>query len=453
MAIDGSKSAQQNSEMPAGSLMDKFSRVFRGHKRGSSENSWSIKGGYGRHRKDNSNSTNTTANPLPLTRIQTASSKTSVQDEPDSAERLLFFSKSQDVSPVNLNNAIQGTGRDLGRRAMNGGEVRIEIPAQMPPQGTDYAMENSDSSMKYYDYYTRSKATSQEVEGASDTHGQSFVFSSSPGPSAARQQQDLARKPTVDTQSSSESRERRFLEDAMARRFEGFHFGVGNDGANSPNPTIPGLPRTDSDTSSRPINADSRKASSNALNQMAHSDSNASWSQSSSSRNATLGRRPVPNRGASSSSFIIQGGTISKRASPEEVPHELNRLSKISAGSGVSGLAIVVTADGAASSHLTADHDENGPYEGAGWTREEKGKGRAASSSPGTHDQRSHTRSASGGSAWTTGTDRTHTSSADNDDSKSLLAAVPEIIQTRKLMAQEPNKDVLVQPADPRYES
>jgi hypothetical protein len=455
MGAESSKSAQ-NAEIPTNSLMDKFSRVFKGHKRGSSENSWPIKGGYGRHRKDNSNSTNTTANPLSLTRIQTASSKTSLQDEPDSAERLLFFSQSQDASPVSPSIAGQGVGRGLGRRVVNGGEVRIEIPLQQPLPGKDDATGSSGPSMKYYDYYARPNATSQEVERASDTDEQSFRFPSSLDRSAARQRQDLVREPTVDTQSSSDSRERRFVEDSMARRFEGFHFGVGSDGTNSPTPPVSGLPQADSDTSSRPINAGSRKASSNVLNQISQSDSNTSRSQSSLTRNSTVGsnaRRPALSRGASSSSFIIQGGTISaQRASAEELAQELKRLSKISAGSGVSGLAIVVTADGAASSRRTVDLDEDGSYEGPRWTTEEKGKGRAASSEPGTHDQRSHTRSFSGRSAWTAGTDHTRTSDNNDDDSKSLLPAVPEIIQGKKLKAQEPSKDVLVQPADPRYE-
>ncbi|KAA8903588.1 hypothetical protein FN846DRAFT_53749 [Sphaerosporella brunnea] len=450
MGAEVSKTAQ-DAETPNSSLMDRFSRAFRGHKRGSSENSWSTKGGYGRHKKDNSNSTNTTANPLSLTRIQTAaSSKTSLQDEPDSAERLLFFSYSQDGSPVSPNSTGQGTGRGFGRRVMRGGEVRIEISQQQLP-GIDDTTGNSDNSMKYYDYYTKSNASRQEIESASDNDGQAFQFT----PSAARRQQGLARKPTVETESSSESRERRFVEDSMARRFEGFHFGVGSDGANSPTPPVPGLPRADSDTSSRPINADSRKPSSNVLSQMSQTGSSASRSQSSSTRNATIGSssgRPGLNRGPSSSSFIIQGGRLSpQRGSPEELSQELKRLSKISAGSGVSGLAIVVTADGAASSHRTVDHDDDDSYEGPRWTREEKGKGRAASSEPGTHDQRSHSRSMSGRSAWTAGTEHTRTSDS-NDDSQSLLPALPEIKQTRKLLSQEPSKDVLVQLADPRYE-
>ena len=73
----------------------------------------------------------------------------------------------------------------------------------------------------------------------------------------------------------------------------------------------------------------------------------------------------------------------------------------------------------------------------------------AGPSEPGTHDGRSHTRTLSGHSEWTA---HTHQSDDNHEDSKSLLPAVPEIIQRKKLQAQEPGKDVLVHQGDPKYE-
>ncbi|KAF8254098.1 hypothetical protein K440DRAFT_639877 [Wilcoxina mikolae CBS 423.85] len=461
--IMNSQPVRRSLESSANSLKEKFTRVFRGsHKRGSSENSWSTgKGGYGKHKKDNSGSTNATANPL--AHIHSASSKTSLQDELDSATgKQAFYNKSQGVSPVSLTNENynRGGGR-RSRRIMNGGEVRIEII----PQGggvDEIKSGNSDGSMKYYDYYTRSKTSGppsahddDSIPDIDDSNfsSQKFVPSLRPFMTLHTPVRDA----TSDTRSSSESRERRFLEDSVAHGFEGFHIGVTGDGAFCSTPEEIHPPRTDSDASLRPIDANSRKASSSVLNHSSQSDSNANRSHSSLARKNTGGsitRRPTLNRDLSSSSYIINGRTISAQsANPtEEVTRELRRLSKISAGSGVSGVAIVVTADGPASTKRSADSDEDDSYEGPRFTKEEKGKARAASSEPsGTHDQRSHTRSLSGHSEWTAGTERTHRSD-DDSDSKSLLPAVPEIVQSRKLRAQEPSSDVLVHQGDPKYE-
>jgi len=345
---------------------------------------------------------------------------------------------------------------------MNGGEVRIEIIPQQIGGADEAKSGNSDGSMKYYDYYTRSKTS-----GLPSAHDDDSIpdiddsnFSSQRFVPSLRPVMTLhtpVRDTTSDTRSSSESRERRFVEDSVAHGFEGFHFGVTGDGAFCSTPEEIHPPRTDSDVSLRPIDTNSRKASSSVLNHSSQSDSNANRSHSSLARKNTGGsmaRRPALNRDLSSSSFIINGRTISgQSANPtEEVTRELRRLSKISAGSGVSGVAIVVTADGPASTKRSADSDEDESFEGPRFTREEKGKARAASSEPpGSHEQRSHTRSLSGQSEWTTGTERTHRSD-DNSDSKSLLPAVLEIVQSRKLKAQEPRSDVLVHQGDPKYE-
>lgn len=461
------------------SLMEKFTRVFRGHKRGSSENSWSTtKGGYRRHRKDNSHSTNSTGNPLSL-HYPMASSHTSLQDdlEPTIEKQGLYPHNkniSPNISPISAISASQGyVGSSTGRRIINGGEVRIEIfPQQQQRQSTvrDVALlGHNDGSMKYYDYYTRSKPTSPAGTQEDDISEHdispvrfvpSLIPTTQPQHRTLRSRHDLVRNGTVDTQSSSESRERRYVEESMAREYGGFQFEVTTDSPTSYAPV--GMPRTESETSSRPFDRTSRKASSGVLNDPSRSDSSNSRSQSSLTRNGTTGstsRRPVMSREISSSSFIINGRISTQGAggstTEEQFAQGLKRLSKISAGSGVSGVAIVVTADGPASTRRSAGSDgaddDDDRHGGSKWTREEKGKARAPSSEPGTHDQRSHTRSRSGQSEWTIGTAPTR-SSDDYDDSKSLIPAIPDILQTRKLKAQEPNEDVIVHPADPRYE-
>jgi len=462
------------------SLMDKFARVFRGHRRVSSENSWSTtKGGYRRHRKDNSHSTNSTANPFSL-HYAMASSHTSLQDdlEPPTEKQGLYpqaTNISPNISPISASSASQGiAGSSTGRRVINGGEVRIEIFPQQQQQQQQSAVGNAalpgnnDRNMKYYDYYTRSKPTSPAGSQGGDASEHdvspvrsvpSLSLTTQPQSRVLQPRNDLVRKGTVNTQSSSESRERRFVEESMAREYGGFQFEVV---ADLPSAEAPAGPlRTDSEASLRPFDGTSRKASSSVLNTPSRSGSSNSRSQSSLARNGTTGstsRRPVMKREMSSSSFIINGRISAQgtggSSTEEQFAQGLKRLSKISAGSGVSGVAIVVTADGPASTRHSAvseDGDEDDRHGGSRWTREEKGKARASPSEPGTHDQRSHTRSRSGQSQMTVGTEPTR-SSEDHDDSKSLLPVIPDIIQTRKLKAQEPNENIIVHPGDPRYE-
>ncbi|KAI5821488.1 hypothetical protein BZA77DRAFT_7128 [Pyronema omphalodes] len=436
-------STRQSVELTSNSLKEKFSRVFRGHKRGGSDTSWSAKSGYARHKKNNSSSTNTTVNPL--SHIQSASSRTSYPDQPQtapstSAGKGTLYNGSQDNSPIsarssNYNLGVQKSAAESKRqsqprRIMNGGEVRIEIIPQksMPDEITP----ESDAD-KYYDYYTRTQTESPGHDSSlvveynsSNSSARRFV----PSYSSAEHKNALARKPTGDTYSS---RERRYVEDSVADRFGGFHFGV-ESSQTSPIDSS-GVLRSDSDLS-RPVHTNSRKASSSILN-----------SQYDTTTSRTLPSRPPFNRDTSSSSYIINGRKITTPDPGEEVTRELKRLSKISAGSGVSGVAIVVTADGPASTRHSVDSEENASYESHKWTAEEKGKGRAASSDP-SGTQRSHTRSLSGHSQWTEGSHH----SDENNDSNSLLPAVPEICATRKLKAQEPPSDILVHHGDPKFE-
>lgn len=322
---------------------------------------------------------------------------------------------------------------------MHGGEVRIEIIQQNRTMAREADPEEGDGSTKYYEYYTRSNPSMPEQD--ENEYGDEDIME----PVVPTQMLTPSPRPGTNVSMDTESsHERKFVEDSMAEEFGGLNFEV----SDLPTAVVPA--RANSDTSSRPV-MDSRKPSSSVLS----FDQN-SRSQSSLARKSTGGsRRPVLGRDLSSSSYIINGRKISGNGGglnpSEEVSQELRRLSKISAGSGVSGLAIVFTADGPASTHSSDDDDEDS-FEGHRWTREEKGKARAASSEPSaTHDQRSHTRTLSEHSEHAAETD-THQTDDNHDDSKSLLPVVPKIIQHKKLQAQKPNKEVLVHQGDPKYE-
>jgi hypothetical protein len=460
------------------SIKDKFARVFRGHRRIGSETSGTSKRGFG-HRKNNSTSTNTTANPVALTLVPTAtdSSKTSLQgDSPVSANpKHPFYTQPADPTAIGV---------------ANKGEVRIEI---LPRPARAYEGDGNGSN-EYYDYYTRPQPTSPQrsqfydkdaddkgtddknandkdaddkyTDGDSELNNISTQELATKGIETPPARHIVERKGTDRTDLLSESQERLYVEEAARRGFEGYHIGISESNSDVSKEQFSGLPRVDSDQSSHNPIYMNTKTSNNALNESGlHSASFRSHSSlAQRTMSKSLVNRPGTNRTVSSSSFVIASGQSivsagsSNGQTTEEITEELKRLSKISCGSGVSGLAIVVTADGAASTHRSEDGERE--HEGPTWTKEEKGKGKATSPEPSPtqssrndsrREQHRHRRTPSDHSEGTEGnTERTSDDS--RNDSKTQLVSLPEIVQTKKLRAQEPGKDVLVHQGDPRYE-
>lgn len=282
---------------------------------------------------------------------------------------------------------------------------------------------------------------------------------------------------TPSTISSTISHERRFIEDAtLSFGFEGFHIAAMNpDGDNDGFFAGLGSQELGSVSSHADPYTSSCMASSGALNCLSQTDINAAVGGSSSLLgcvSSKSGSGPPSRLGMSSNisgnSYYLarqrgSSGNLSNSGTPpyeEAVSRELKRLSKISAGSGVSGVAIVVTADGAASTRVAESISDDEAEAVQRWTKEEKGKGRAVRSAtsgngsdtrPGNQKGR-HGRSGSGISGWTEGDQSASGSASEggDDDSKGLLKEVDRD-RKRKLKAQSVPRGVLVHEGDARY--
>lgn len=448
-------------QTPPSSLRDKFSRVFKGHRRGSSEATSSTRAPIARRpRAETLSSTNSARNAL----APTLSSRSSVQ---------------QSEGRLTEPNSRHGSGR---RQATNSGEVRIEIhprPWVVPrPAVADAQDLDEDGSTKYYDFYTgRTAARSENGDEGEETEkrrerdwAQNSTPYLPPIPGSANTlsptfaQPNLDRSLTMQSDHSSASQERKYAEEATSSfGFEGFHFGLPEESGQehaSASESVRGSrlgavpmaidpPRADSSLSHNGTGfcSSSGKASSSVLDPPARSNSSLGAHPSMRSVSATSGSkitgtgagRPAVGRSFSSSSYFVGGVRLPSANSrhSDEVAKELKRLSKISAGSGMSGLAIVVAADGA------GDEQEIGTK----WTAEEKGKGKAPS--PHEHGRRRHTRS--GVSEWTDGNED-RSVSEDNDDSRSLLRESKAIEVEKKLKSQEPASGVIIHQGDQRYD-
>ncbi|KAI5781902.1 hypothetical protein EDC01DRAFT_233980 [Geopyxis carbonaria] len=478
MATPPSRITQTVEHTPPNSFKDKFTRVFRG--RGFSDASI---GSFRKHRKGNSDSTNTTTNPLGLT--QTTSSRSSVHMELDGQRKTKGFYAEQPGPPParSRQNSLSQFGGQPRRTIMNGGEVRVQILPQNIPNITPETKEPlktnmRDSSSKYYNYYT-TRSNSPDSVMDDDSTGiledqNAMVQPPLKSDTEENTRGKLTRSKTYATQSSSESQERKFAEQVVSTLgFEGFHFALSDEGseeASSPRENSGTFQDRDGAQSPKSgVYMSSGKPSSTVLvrNESNTERSFSSLAQNVSSRsNSQLGR-PDLARNKSPVNFTATSVQGSNGTSPDDVARELRRLSKISAGSGVSGMAIVITADGAASMHVAAEESEDEySLTERKWTREEKGKDRATSSVPsGVHDQHSRSsrkesrqdhrfnegRSSSRASDSSIERPTSHGSEAGEEDSKSLLPGGGEAVQ-RKLKAQQPSKDVLVHQADPNFE-
>lgn len=450
-------------QTPPSSFRDKFSRVFKaGHRRGSSGASISANPGYRRHQKDTSASTSTSN---PLAQTLTASSRSSTAHNPG-AEKPPFY-------------AAEPAAGSRSSRTGFGGEVRVQIhrPATEPrTTGLDVQQQQQqqregygDGSSKYYEYYTKSSsAHSQDEEMSDDEREQQGIDWTRADPRyitplPAGQQGGVDRTATLQSHHSSESQERHYAEEATSSfGFEGFHFGLPEDNSSStersrtvsvgvsiPESGVGGYalssspPRAGSPMSQDPslYGSLSGKASSSVLNAPRSHSSLGGYNPSTRSPSGASRPPPMP-RNISSGSAIRLPSSGSSRHS-EDIARELKRLSKISAGSGMSGMAIVVPADGAAD-----EEDESMRF-----TTEEKGKWRASSTAyvPG------HQHTQSGATEWVDGpeerrSEERRSASEDNDDSRRLLRESAEFFGEKKLRSQVPAKDVIVHQADPQYD-
>ncbi|KAL7268004.1 hypothetical protein RUND412_009388 [Rhizina undulata] len=514
---------------PPSSFKDRFTRVFKsGHRRQESDASQSTVVGFvpsseaRSHRPQNSVSTTATTQPATIitttnttTTATTASAKHHDRQSFYERESSSVASSPSDFYAPHLTSpkrysrsSYQQVSRETQRQIMSGGEVRIQIkphPSMASP-GLDFESKRyaeADGGEKYYRYHTRTRSDlgSQDsydgrdleltiggMEDPSMDDTQEFHYSSEVLDSSFLEEpyhlhpnnvvytgtSHLNRSGTVITKSSNGSMERKYAEEVAASfNFEGFHFGLDDNygfeenslnhhdhdpfDAEPPSPAI-----------TRPhMYATSNFASSGVLNV----NQNGTTNSNSGSPTANIprsysgnGSRPGFPRNISSSSYI------NGRSSQDEIVRELSRLSKISGGSGVSGLAIVITADGAASTKVGEDdHDTVESDEGPRWTKEEKGKGRARSSGSGSllsngkngkpqQNPQCHKHSGSGVSGWTSGEQSEHGDEGTETDSDNgtsrLLASSNESknFTGKKLKGQEVEKGVLVHEGDQRYE-
>lgn len=374
------------------------------------------------------------------------------------------------------------------KRVMNGGEVRVEIlPHPSLTEGSKsydnthgVQAKEEDGSAPYYKYYTRSSR-----EANAEDHEDERTERPSLQLSSTRAGEDFYRPPlsrnfstqqsnqTIYSDSSPVSQERRYVEESVSLGFEGFHIGNGgnyNDGIYA------GLPSPTSPASSGDIYSNSGKASSSVLNYIGQSELNILSRNPSSGKSSGVLGRPGLSRNASSASFFAPGmrrvssgpGASSGSIQLDEaVTRELKRLSKISAGSGASGFAMVITADGAASTKIGEDFSDQELTRAAAerkFTKEEKGKGKAVSSvtsenvaeRKGSDSQqgKGHQHTISDASRFVSGDSHSQNSSdnGDSDGTRELLKGMDGRNPRRKLKSQEVPKGVLVHEADTRYD-
>lgn len=389
------------------------------------------------------------------------------------------------IQPI-MTNYFNNNAGPAKRTIMNGGEVRVEIrpgPSTMEDsrnQGSapGRGMKAEDDSASYDKYYTRtSREADEQFEGYYEEEDIERPSMTRPGnemdaylPPLNRNTPTPQRNLTVNSNDSTGSQERRYAEESVSFGFEGFHIGgesVYSDGTHTglSNPTSPGA-----------FYSNSGKASSSVLNYINQSELNMLSRNPSSGKSSGVLGRPGMSRNASSTSYFSPGvrRAPSVPASPgtvqldEAVARELKRLSKISAGSGASVFAMVITADGAASTRLEEEFSDKELERAAErkFTKEEKGKGKAESSaisgsiterngsdSHGGKQEKGHQHTTSDYSEFVNGT-YSHDSSqnGDSDGTAGLLKGMDERNPRRKLKSQEVPKGVLVHEGDARYD-
>jgi hypothetical protein len=470
---------------PPASLKQRITRVFKvGHKRGES---------------DLSRTTNTTDDTIQRDTSSSYLPTPLKENSPMQPNRPSFYAR-QSTGPIRPISQFDNGGGS-NKRIISGGEVRVEIlphPSLMVGDSSrhGYSLEESpkggrDDSDRYYRYYSRSTRLGNQELGEEEEETESRVLSSGieennyPPPlnrfQAAPPPTPTHRRQTATTIESAGSQERRYVEESMAFGFEGFHIGNGSGFSDG---TYVGLSGPSSPTcpSGTSVYEGSGKASSSVLNYMNQSDLNASSRNGSNKTTLTNGRgsggmsRPVMSRNASSNSYFSPGmcrlsSGVGRSGSPqldEAVNRELKRLSKISAGSGASGFAMVITADGATSTRFDRDFSDEEMDVIASerkYTREEKGKGKAVPSSSsesvaGRKDGESHNgyqgaghhHTISDASKFIRSDGSEHSSDNGDSDGIRLLSGMGGFGARRKLKSQEVPKGVLVHEGDPRYE-
>ncbi|KAH0606673.1 uncharacterized protein H6S33_003507 [Morchella sextelata] len=470
---------------PPASLKQRITRVFKvGHKRGES---------------DLSRTTNTTDDTIQRDTSSSYLPTPLKENSPMQPNRPSFYAR-QSTGPIRPISQFDNGGGS-NKRIISGGEVRVEILPHSSLMVGDssrhgYSLEESpkggrDDSDRYYRYYSRSTRLGNQELGEEEEETESRVLSSGIEENnylpplnrfqAAPPPTPTHRRQTATTIESAGSQERRYVEESMAFGFEGFHIGNGSGFSDG---TYAGLSGPSSPTcpSGTSVYEGSGKASSSVLNYMNQSDLNASSRNGSNKTTLTNGRgsggmsRPVMSRNASSNSYFSPGmcrlsSGVGRSGSPqldEAVNRELKRLSKISAGSGASGFAMVITADGATSTRFDRDFSDEEMDVIASerkYTREEKGKGKAVPSSSsesvaGRKDGESHNgyqgaghhHTISDASKFIRSDGSEHSSDNGDSDGIRLLSGMGGFGARRKLKSQEVPKGVLVHEGDPRYE-
>lgn len=469
---------------PPASLKQRITRVFKvGHKRGESDLSRTT------NATDDTIQRDTTSNhqPTPLK-----------ENSPMPLNRPSFYA-TQSTGQIRPTSQFNIGGSSDGG-LISGGEVRVEIlPHPNLTIGNSSKHRNllegsskkEQGSSDPYGRYNRSselvkqKVNEEEEEGMGSQMLGSGVEKHSYLPPLNRlqvvpQPSSIQRRQTATTIESAGSQERRYVEESMSFGFEGFHIG---DGSGFGNGTYTGLsgPNSPMYSIESGVYAGSGKASSSVLNYMNQSDPSAPSRNGSNKTALTDERgshrmsRPVMSRNASSNSCFSPGirslsSGLGRSGSPqfdEAVNRELKRLSKISAGSGASGFAMIITADGAASTRFDKDFSDEEMdviTSERKFTKEEKGKGKAvpsaSTSATGSKDGESHGgyqgaghhHTISDASKFIRSDGSEHSSDNGDSDGKRLLPGIGGFGARRKLKSQEVPKGVLVHEGDPRYE-
>lgn len=459
-------------QTPPQSLKQRITRVFKvGHKRGESDLSRSTF-------SVNEDATIHQHMPSPLK-----------ENESNYSTNSNFYTRqppATTIRPIAPSNHFNNNSGSTKRRVMNGGEVRVEIlpqPGLVVEDPKNYGdirgtqAEEGDGSTQYYKYYTRS---SREAGG--EDYGEGQVENQLPKarsesergaylPPLNRNTSTIQHSQTNNSHGSG-SQERIYVEESVSFGFEGFHIGGGSDHSGG---AYAGLSSPASPVYTGGIYSNSGQASSSVLNYMNQSELNILSRNPSSGKSSGAVVRPGISRNASSASYFSPGirrtssgpGASSGSIQLDEaVTRELKRLSKISAGSGASGFAMVITADGAASSRLEeglSDQEPNRIVADRKFTKEEKGKGKAAPSVASEsvaerkgndgQQERGHQHTISDASRFVSGDNHSQNSSdnGDSDGTRELLKGMDGGNPRRKLKSQEVQKGVLVHEGDPRY--
>lgn len=459
---------------PPPSLKQRITRVFKvGHKRAESDLSRSTMS----TNDDTAHQDTSGYMPSPL-----KENESSYTRNPNPYARK---TRATTIQPI-MTNYFNSNAGPAKRIIMNGGEVRVEIrpgPSTMEDSGNrgsapGRGMKVEDDSASYDKYYIRSsRKADEQFEGDYGEEDIERPSMTRPGnemgaylPPLGRNTPTPQRNLTVNSNDSAGSQERSYVEESVSFGFEGFHIGGGSahsDGTHAglSSPTGPGA-----------FYSNSGKASSSVLNYINQSELNM-LSRNPSSGKASSGAlgRPGMSRNASSTSYFSPAvrRAPSVPTSPavqldEAVARELKRLSKISAGSGASVFAMVITADGAASTRLEEEFGDQELERVAErkFTKEEKGKGKAESSaisegiterngsdSHGGKQGKGHQHTTSDFSEFVNGThSRDSSQNGDSDGTAGLLKGMDERNPRRKLKSQEVPKGVLVHEGDARYD-